>query len=314
MIETISCGPTPETALFTMPEFHVWDPSVIRVGNRYHLFASRWPSDKTDDRNFEGWKKSHVIRASADSLFGPYVSEEVVIRPRPDQWDCIGNHNPKVLRVDGRFLLYYLGSTNKGPWATGFAWAERIEGPWTRGTDWSIPTNNPALWIHDDGSAYCVGKKRSPLVPDVKPWTNWMEALRADRVDGSYKVVGDPMTNRLPGDYELEDPTLWWDGQCYHVIVTDWKAKATGIERAGVHYRSSDGVTYELVSPRPVFDHTLPMEDGRVIALARHERPQVVLDDRHCPIALCTSYRERHGESGIAVLPVQWGPVSPTAE
>lgn len=303
MTGTITCLPTPRSAMFAMPGFHVWDPSVIGVGDTYHLFASRWPSDTSEDRDFNGWKKSHVIRATSNNLFGPYTFAEVVIEPRPDQWDNIGNHNPKITRVDGRYLLYYLGTTNKTRWATGFAWADKIEGPWSRGNHFSIPTNNPALWVHDDGSAYCVGKKRSPLVPDVRPWTNWMEALRAPRFDGEYQVVGDPMTNRLPSNYELEDPTLWHDGQHYHVIVTDWKAKATGTERAGTHYRSTDGIDYELVSPQPVFDHALALED-QTLTVARRERPQVVLDEQQHPIALCTSYREKRSESGVVISPI----------
>ncbi len=304
---TIVCLPTPVTAVFSMPGFHIWDPSVIRVGETYHLFASRWASDDTKDRNFSGWKSSHIIRATSDNLFGPYTFAEIVFGARPDQWDNVGNHNPKIMRVGDRFLLYYLGITNKTAWATAFAWADDIEGPWTRGDAPSIPTNNPALWVHADGSAYAVGKRRSPLVPDVRPWTNWMEAFTAPQVSGPYAVLGDPMTNRLPADYELEDPTIWWDGAHYHVIVTDWKAKATGEERAGVHYRSADGVVYELVSPRPVYDHKqLAMESpAPSLTLRRRERPQIVLDENNAPIALWTSFLENGGESGVAVTPIE---------
>lgn len=290
--------------MFEMPGFHIWDPSVIEVDGRYHLFASRWPSDDTHNCGFEGWKKSHVIRAISDNLFGPYTFADIVIEPRTGQWDCIGNHNPKITLINGMYLLYYLGVTDKTHWATGFAWADVIEGPWSRSDRPSIPTNNPALWVHGNGSAYCVGKKRSPLVPDVRPFTNWMEALRAPRFDRDYEVVGDPMTNRLPSNYELEDPTLWWDGEHYHVIVTDWKARATGIERAGAHYRSADGVVYELVSSQPVFDRTLVLED-QTLTVARRERPQIVLDDKQSPIALCTSYRLDAAEAGVAITPVR---------
>ena len=54
--------PVPETAIFKMEGYYLWDPSLIKVGDTYHLFASRWPV--TAER-MDGWKKSHVIRATS---------------------------------------------------------------------------------------------------------------------------------------------------------------------------------------------------------------------------------------------------------
>ena len=70
--------PVPETAIFKMEGYCLWDPSLIKVGDTYHLFASRWPV--TSER-MEGWKKSHVIRASSKSRFGSYQFQEVVLSP-----------------------------------------------------------------------------------------------------------------------------------------------------------------------------------------------------------------------------------------
>ena len=63
--------PVPESAIFKMDGWYLWDPSVIRVGDTWHLFASRWPA--ADKMN--GWFRSHVIRATSASLFGPYQSQ-----------------------------------------------------------------------------------------------------------------------------------------------------------------------------------------------------------------------------------------------
>ena len=49
--------PVPKEAIFRMDGYYLWDPSVIKVGKTYHLFASRWP----ESTGMQGWKKSHNI-------------------------------------------------------------------------------------------------------------------------------------------------------------------------------------------------------------------------------------------------------------
>ncbi|MGC6424166.1 MAG: sulfatase-like hydrolase/transferase, partial [Lentimonas sp.] len=51
--------PVPESAVFKMEGWSLWDPSLIKVDDTYHLFCSRWPM--ADDHSFDsGWKRSHV--------------------------------------------------------------------------------------------------------------------------------------------------------------------------------------------------------------------------------------------------------------
>jgi hypothetical protein len=47
---------------------YLWDPSVIKADDTWHLFASRWPAAE----KMEGWRRSEVIRATSKSLFGPW--------------------------------------------------------------------------------------------------------------------------------------------------------------------------------------------------------------------------------------------------
>jgi hypothetical protein len=131
-----------------------------------------------------------------------------------------------------------------------------------------------------------------------------MEAFASPKADGVYKPVGDPNTNRLPNNYDLEDPTVWYDGTRYHVVLSDWKGLAGGVNKAGLHYTSADGAEYDLVSREPIYTHSLDI-DRNTIPLFRRERPQIVLDEKKQPIALCTSCLQREGESFIAVTPVK---------
>jgi hypothetical protein len=252
------------------------------VGDTWHLFASRWPAAE----KMNGWFRSHVIRATSKSLFGPYKFQEVVLHPSQHPWAKQAIHNPKVIRSGGRFLLYHLGIP---VWQTGFAWAEAIEGPWTPVPKPVIATNNPAIVERPDGSAYAVGKFKPKPTRDGD-WDACMHAFEAPRIDGPYRLLGGP-GNRLPGHFELEDPTVWLAGGRYHVVCTDWESKATGIRKAIVCYTSENGIDYQLVSQEPVWSQhdPLPLTGGGSLTVAGVERPQVVLDDQGAVIALLAS-------------------------
>lgn len=87
--------PLPKQAIFKMEGYYIWVPSVIKVGKTYHLFASRWPAAE----GMIGWKKSHIIRATSSSLFGPYKFAQVASEPKNHPFATQGMHNPKITKV-----------------------------------------------------------------------------------------------------------------------------------------------------------------------------------------------------------------------
>lgn len=267
--------PVPETAVFEMEGWCLWDPSLIKVDDAYHLFCSRWP--KSDDHSFSsGWQRSHVIRATSKNLFGPYEFQEVVLHPKDHPWATNGIHNPKITKVGNQFLLYHLGIPR---WSTGFAYADSIEGPWTPLPEPVLKANNPALLVHENGSAYMVSKHKPKPTRDGR-WDACMIAHKAENVNGPYVEVGTGR-NRLPYDSELEDPTIWWANNQYNVICTDWEGKVTGIQKPVVYYTSKDGINYELYSKVPVWtqDEPILLEDGSALEASRIERPQVYINE-----------------------------------
>jgi hypothetical protein len=274
--------PLPAEAIFKMEGYYLWDPSVIKVGKTYHLFASRWPEAET----MIGWKKSHIIRATSKSLFGPYKFAEVVFEPKNHPWATEGMHNPKIMKVGKKFLLYHLGIP---AWKTGFLFADNIEGPWTPVEKPVINTNNPSIVVKPDASVYVVGKFKPKVFNDGK-WDANMQAFEADNIMGPYKLVGDE-GNRLPNNYELEDPTIWWANNQYNVICTDWEAKVTGIEKSLIYYTSKDGINYELDSNIPFWSQKdkIPVMDGDSLQVDGLERPQVYLDENGAVQALLVS-------------------------
>jgi hypothetical protein len=252
-----------------LSQYFLWCPSVIKVGDTYHMFASAWPAEV----GMAGWTKySRVIRATSKDLLGPYKFEEVVLEKREGQWDNDRVHNPKIVKSGNKFILYYISSANE----TGYAEADAITGPWTR-SEKMINWSNPAPLIHKDGSVYVFGRL-SVNINGTQVRT--ARAVTAPSYKGPYTDVAPDSINLLPNNYELEDPTIWWANNQYNVICTDFGGKATGNNKAGVQYYSKDGVAYHLVSKEPINTKTIAYDDGRSETFKRVERPFVYVDEK----------------------------------
>jgi beta-xylosidase len=106
---------------FQREGFHLWDPSIIKVGDTYHLFASCWTSEK-----FYAWKTSFIVRATSKNLLGPYTFAGEVFHPRLGNFfDSEGCHNPKIAFHAGKYYLYHLGIP---AWKSGVAVSDSVEG------------------------------------------------------------------------------------------------------------------------------------------------------------------------------------------
>jgi hypothetical protein len=287
---------------FARKGFNLWDPSIIKVGDTYHMFASCWTSE-----NFNAWKTSFIVRGTSKTLLGPYSYAGEVFRPRPgDFFDSEGCHNPKITFHDGKYYLYYLGIP---AWKSGVAVSDSIEGPWERRNDWCIPANNPALWIHPDGSVYGVGKVKveNPKYPGSKKFDellHYIHAYQAKSIFGPYTMLHQGKENALPSNYQNEDPCVWHDGERYHMLLTDLHGLASGLHKSFVYYTSRDGISYELVSKEPLFSNQNPIrfEDGSETKFLRIERPNIVLDEEGAVIAVLAACSPENQEEGARIL------------
>ena len=291
---------------FERKGFNLWDPSIIKVGDTYHMFTSCWTSE-----NFNAWKTSFIVRGTSKNLLGPYAFAGEVFRPRPgDFFDSEGCHNPKITFHNGKYYLYYLGIP---AWKSGVAVSDSVEGPWERQKDWCIPANNPALWIHPDGSVYGVGKVKveNPKYPGSKKFDellHYIHAYQAKSIFGPYTMLHQGKENALPSNYQNEDPCVWHDGERYHMLLTDLHGLASGLHKSFVYYTSRDGISYELVSKDPLFSNQNPIrfQDGSETKFLRIERPNIVLDEQGAVIAVlaaCSPENQKEG-SRILVFPV----------
>lgn len=286
-----SIKPAKKESGFAMEGQFIWCSSVIKVGDTYHLFASRWPAEY----GMGGWTKySECVRATSKDLLGPYKFEEVVLQKREGMWDNDRVHNVKIVKAGEKFVLYYISSANE----TGYAEADAITGPWKRSDKVAMNFSNPAPLIRDDGSVYVFGRKKTNGIDIALAFT-------APTYKGPYTLVGDEKTNLLPKpDWELEDPTIWWAASQYNVLVNDFGGHATGTAKAGAQYFSKDGKKWEIVTSEPVFTKTVPFDDGTSETFSRRERPFVYQDESGAIVALFTACLPKDGPARVVVQPV----------
>src|SRR3954453_10373326 len=197
---------------FRMDDFILWCPSVIKVGDTYHLFASRWPAEF----GLAGWTTySECVRATSTNLMGPYAFQEVVLQKRTNNWDKSRIHNVKIVKAGSKFVLYYINTANE----TGYAVSDSITGPWTRLDKFVMKVSNPAPLVLSNSSIYCFGRLRDS--DDV----NRGIAFTAPSYQGPYSAL-EHGRNLLPDNNELEDPAIWWASNQFNLLVNDWKGKA----------------------------------------------------------------------------------------
>jgi hypothetical protein len=275
---------------FRMEGQILWCPSVIKVGDTYHMFASRWPAEY----GLGGWTKySECVRATATNLTGPYTFQEVVLQKRTNNWDNTRIHNVKIVKAGEKFVLYHIDSANE----TGFAVADAITGPWLRCDKIAMRVSNPAVLVKPDLSLYVFGRLR-----DSKE-VNRGIAFTAASYNRPYTIVANG-DNLLPDNAELEDPTIWWANGQYNVLLNDWKGKATGIGKAGAQYFSKDGIHYTLMNREPVFTKLVSYDDGSNETFSRRERPFVYANEKGEVVALFTACLPPDGPARIVAQSV----------
>ncbi|MES2277069.1 MAG: glycoside hydrolase family protein [Bacteroidota bacterium] len=282
--------PAMKNAGFKMDGYILWCSTIIKVGNTYHMFASRWP----EQYGLAGWTTySEIVRATSDNIYGPYKFQEVVIQKRPDGWDKERAHNPKIVKVGDTYVLYYISSANK----TGYAWSKSITGPWNRTDSIAAPFSNPAPLVRKDGSIYIFGRK---AVNNVR----LAQAYTAPAYNAKYTMLSGK-ENLLPDNNQLEDPTIWWAQNQYNVILTDFAGTLTGTTKAGAQYASVDGINYQAVSKDMVFGKTVTYDDGTTQTFKRRERPFVYTNEKGEVIAFFTACLTEQGQSWVVVNPVK---------
>lgn len=274
---------------FSMDDYILWCPSVIKVDKMYHMFASRWPAIY----GLAGWTThSEIIRATSSNLYGPYKFQEVVIQKRDGYWDNERVHNPRVVKSGKYFVLYYSSTAGE----TGYAYALSISGPWIRSDNAVMTFSNVAPIVKSDGSIYVFGRKT------VKNF-RIAQAYTAKTFNEKYSIIKNG-ENLLPKNAQLEDPTIWLSGNSFYVLCSDLNGDLTGIKKAGAQYYSIDGENFKPVTTDPIYTKTVTFDDNSTETFSRRERAFVYADDKGRAIALFTACLPVNGPARIVVNPI----------
>lgn len=251
---------------FSMEGYHIWCGSVLHEDNHYYLFASRWPEETGFPEGY--MTHSEIVLAKTDSLNQPFEFVKVLLPGRgDDHWDGGMTHNPFIMKIDKKYVLFYIGTVNGSSErrAIGYACASRPEGPWTRSEEpLTLPpnANNPALIQRPDGSVLLYFRDGQLHV----------SVAEAERFEGPYTVLAQDIFPKGP----IEDMYVLKTADGYEMIAEDAVGAYTGLNKGGVLFRSRDGIHWDNEHPELAYTFDVDYEDGRRIVLQRRERPMLL--------------------------------------
>ena len=309
-----------------LDDYYVWDCSVIKSGGKYHMFSSRWKKEY----GF-GWNwlfNSEIIHSVSDNPEGPYHFQNVALPRRGREYfDGMSTHNTCIKEYDGKFYLYYMGTTYGGDIPTsakaissqygeetwnrkriGVAVADDINGEFIRRdtplleprdcSHWDCTiTTNPSVAIMPNGKTYMIYKSRSAVGKPLK-----LGIAVADKPDGEFKRLSDkPILDFADPNMHIEDPFIWYDEhKKKFCIITKDDVKngaygVTGEWGSGFYAESDDAVDFEIGEDPKVYSRTIEWTDGKTTTQGNLERPSVLFDENGNPthIFCASGFAER---------------------
>ncbi len=283
------------------PGYHCWGTSPIMDDEgKIHLFVARWPvPSETFRRGFDkAWRHdSEIAHYVGDGPEGPFTFADVALKGTGgDTWDRYAAHNPLIKKVDGEYVLLYIGNSvgitkGKGnhPRAQriGMAVSDSLNGPWKKvGKDGKIlgPSDERGHWTYQAGNG--VNNPAFVKAPNGKYYLYFkshgarMGVAIADKIEGSYVHQPNPLSSN---ERRVEDGYAFISGGKFYLLTTD--NHGVNVRGGGLLWKSDDGITFDATpeigyqSPKTV----LPEVERKNVRLyygsGTFQRPQVLVQD-----------------------------------
>ncbi len=278
--------------------YYVWCCAPIYGDdNKVHVFYSRW------EKKYEmkGWLgQCEVAHAVADRPEGPYRYVSTVLKPRPGYFDGNTCHNPSIYKIDGRYWLFYMGSTDGqfGAKRIGYAVADSPWGPWERCNEplllpseagaWDdYITTNPAFLQHPNGE-YWLYYKSCNEYEYLNQRINGISGNRkygvaiADAITGPYKrYEKNPIVDfsHFGNNRQVEDAYIWYENGLFKMLMRDMGFYDHTV---GLYFESQDGLNWG--TPQIGWfgaEHYIvqPPAPKHLSRYGRFERPQLLMKD-----------------------------------
>ena len=253
---------------FKMEGYYVWCGSVLHEDGMYYLFASRWKKEKEFPGGY--MTDSEIVLAQTDNLNKPFEFKKVIIGKRDgNYWDSVMAHNPYIIKLGDKYVLYYIGNTDGRSQTRkiGYAYCDSVDGEWIRAEQ--------AIDLPEDANNPCVVSNNGELLLYYRDGGLRVSVAKAEKFDGEYKVVKE---NIFPKGM-VEDMFVYHDGEKYIMIAEDAGGAYTGLKKGGVRFLSHDGITWDEDSAVPAYGFNITYDDGRTEELQRRERPMILFDN-----------------------------------
>lgn len=278
--------------------YYVWCNSpIIGDDGKVHVFFSRWKAEK----KMGGWINGcEIVHAVANTPEAAFTVLETVLAPRPGYFDATTCHNPLIKKVDGKYLLFYMGNSN-GKTNTkriGLAIADSLYGPWKRPDEplllpgaegaWDDHcTTNPAFIKHPNGEYWLYYKSwntkdyetsKDPLIRGNRKYG----LAIAKSIEGPYiKHDANPVIDfsAKGNNRQFEDAYVWMEKKKFNMIARDMGFYN---HENGILMQSKKGVHW--TDPKIAYYATnkyiqQPPAPAHLKKYGRFERPQVLLID-----------------------------------
>ncbi|MEC3908260.1 glycoside hydrolase family protein [Tamlana sp. 2201CG12-4] len=304
----------PKQSILAQEGYYVWGGSVVKGDDGfYHMLYSRW----LKSYGFEAWvTHSEIAHAISKTPEGPFTFVDVALQARgKTYWDGLTTHNPTVYKFEGKYYLYYMGTTGDGKvmptlnfihrnnQRIGVAWANSPNGPWNRfdkpvidvsedpqAYD-ALMVSNPSVTKMKDGRILLIYKavaRHNPL-PFGGPVTHL--ASVSDNPLGTFKKFEAPIFYKEGEKFPAEDPYIWYQESAdqYYAIVKDMEGAFTNAGTSLALFKSNDGFDWQPAENALVSKIQIEWEDGTLQKLNRLERPQILLEDGSPKMLYCAA-------------------------
>lgn len=319
--------------------YRVWGCSPVYDDNgRVHVYYSRWK----EEYGGSGWLTAcEVVHAEADRPEGPYTVMDVALEGRGgDAWDGWSIHNPSVYRIDGKYVLFYMGTNGantgrtKLDYATlndkserikllatkrvGMAVADSPYGPWTRISDdkplidageegeWDdLSTTNPAFVKTLDGKYRIYYKGINRREYEEFQANRRYGMAESDTLFGPYKKCdSNPVIDYSCYKYNVqsEDAYVWTQDGKYKIVMRDM-----GVfnHQYGLYVESDDGIKW--TRPRIAYyglGHYVDEKSDIPETQNRLERAQMLMKDGVPEYMFCAARGGKYNTSSPVVFKI----------
>jgi hypothetical protein len=292
------------------PDFFYWDSSVIFAEGRYHLFVSRW--GKSYGFGWNWLFRSEIVHCVSATPEGPFHFQNVILAPRGREFfDGMSTHNPCIAFYQGRYYLYYMGTTFGGEvpssgnvpeayaletWnrkRIGLAVSSSIDAPFIRQerplleprdcSHWDDTiTTNPTVAVLPDGRTYLIYKSRRAVNYPLQ-----LGIAFAPNPAGPFTRLNEgPLLDGM----DVEDPFLFYDSKrhkfCLLAKDNHPNEKNPDLWGSGIYAESDDAIHFSLVKNPLVYTRHLLWEDGHESTQTNLERASLLLDAQGNPLRL----------------------------